>query len=306
MNLTSINLSKGRDHLTMPLLVKEDPLKRTYTKHDQLFKELSSTFFKEFLEAFFPDVHDHIDFQAIKALPDEVYTDLLKGSTRRLDIVVETKLKETDAIVIIHIEPQSYKQDEFHKRMYHYFSLLYYKYQKPIVPIAVFSYEDDWEVNRFTMEFPFFHVFIFNYLTLHLRKKNWRDYIREHNPAAAALLSKMGYTKEERVQVKREFLRMITRMKLDPARERLIYGFFESYLKLTTEEEGKLMAEVGKLSKESEEFIKNLPISYEEKGKEIGKKEVVIEMLREGVSIELISKVTHLDRKEIEELKKQL
>jgi len=175
----------------MPLLIKEDSPQPTYTKHDQLFKELINTFFEEFLEAFFPDVHDNIDFHAIKPLSEEVYTNVLKGSTRRLDIVVETTLKGTDVVVIVHIEPQSYKQDDFHERMYHYFSLLYNKYQKPIVPIAVFSYKESWEKNQYTMEFPFFHVLTFNYMTLHLRKKNWRDYIRSDNPAAAALLSKI-------------------------------------------------------------------------------------------------------------------
>ncbi|HLR52987.1 MAG TPA: hypothetical protein VK072_08965 [Candidatus Avamphibacillus sp.] len=38
----------------------------------------------------------------------------------------------------------------------------------------------------------------------------------------------MGYDEKERVQMKKEFLRMITRMELDPAKERLIYGFFGS------------------------------------------------------------------------------
>src|SRR5699024_4072333 len=80
------------------------------------------SFFKEFLEALFPDVPDHIDFHCMKPLRDEVYTDLLKGSTRRLDIVVETSLKGTDVLVIVHVEPQSYKQTDFHKRVYHYFS----------------------------------------------------------------------------------------------------------------------------------------------------------------------------------------
>lgn len=156
------------------------------------------------------------------------------------------------------------------------------------------------------MQFPFLHVLTFNYLTLHLKKKNWREYIRSDNPAAAALLSEMGYKEEDRVQVKKEFLRMMTRMQLDPARERLIYGFFETYLILTEEEEEQLMEEVGRLSKESEEFIKNLPISYEEKGKEIGKKEVALEMLKKELDPDLIVEVTQLDREEIEGLKKQL
>jgi len=109
---------------------------------------------------------------------------------------------------------------------------------------------------------------------------------------------------------------MITRMEIDPAKERLIYGFFETYLELTEEEERKLMAEVEKLP-EADEIMK-LPISYEEKGiqkgKEIGKKEgeaqgvkkVAIEMLRNGLEVELIAKVTHMDVEEIKKFKEYL
>lgn len=253
-----------------------------------------------------------------------MYTNLLEGSTRRLDIVVETTLKGTDVVVLVHVEPQSYDQADFHERMYHYFSLLYNKYQKPIVPIAVFSYEENGEKDQYKMEFPFFHVLTFNFMTLHLRKKkNWREYIQSNNPVAAALLSKMGYAEEERVQVKKEFLQMMTRMELDPANQRLIYGFFERYLKLTEQEEEKLMAEVEKLP--DAEKIMELPISYEErgirKGREEGKaegkaegkvegevegiKKVALEMLRKGASIDFIVEVTHMDVKEIKKLNEQ-
>jgi len=102
------------------------------------------------------------------------------------------------------------------------------------------------------------------------------------------------------VQVKKEFLRMITRMELDPAKERLIYGFFETCLKLTEKEEEKLMEEVEKLP-EADEIMK-LPISYEERGV----KKVALEMLRKGTSIDFIAEVTHMDVEEIKKLKEQL
>ncbi|MBM7600960.1 hypothetical protein JOC34_003381 [Virgibacillus halotolerans] len=292
----------------MPLapVVKVSP--SDYIRHDQLFKELIQTFFGEFLEVFFPEVYQIVDFQAIKPLSEEVFTDLIEGETRLLDIVTETKLKETDSIIIIHVEPQSTKQTYFHKRMYHYFSLLYHKYRKPIIPIAVFSYEGNWEKNQYTMEFPFIHVLTFNYLTLHLHKKNWRDYINSNNPAAAALLSKMGYTEEEKIQVKKEFLSMLVKMELDPAKQRLVYGFFESYLKLNEAEEEALMDEIKHLDEADQ--IMEIPISYEEKGiekgKEIGIKKVALEMLKKGSSIDYIVEVTNLEKVEIEELKKSL
>lgn len=296
----------------MPTLIKENPLESSYTKHDQLYKELIDTFFEEFLEVFFPDIHNNLNFQQIRPLSEEVYTSMTDGEARRLDIVIEAKLKETDVVVIVHIEPQSYKQTNFNERMYHYFSMLHNKYRKPIIPIAVLSYDDDWEENQYTLAFPFFHVITFNYLTLHLRKKNWRDYIGSDNPVAAALLSEMGYTKKERVQVKKEFLRMIVRMNLNPAKQRLIYGFFESYLKLTEVEEEQLMREIDKLPEANKIF--EIPISYEEKGKEIGKaigkeirtREIAIQMLEKNVDVDFIAEVTNLDIVEIEKLKQQL
>ncbi|MGM8365269.1 Rpn family recombination-promoting nuclease/putative transposase [Virgibacillus sp. W0181] len=246
-------------------------------------------------------VYKHVDFQHLTPISEEVFTDLHEGNTRRLDIVMETKLKDQNTLLIIHIEPQSYIQPDFHERMYHYFSMLYNKYRKPIVPIAVFSYDDKRDKsNTFNMTFPFFHVLRFNFLTLQLRQKNWRDFIKSNNPVAAALLSKMGYTEKEKAQVKFEFLRMMSRMELNQAKMRFINGFFERYLSLNEKEEATVMEKVSKSP--DMEKIMELPISYEEKGKEIGKKEVAASMLKEGFAIDDISKVTGLSHREIEKL----
>ena len=128
----------------------------------------------------------------------------------------------------------------------------------------------------------------------------------------------MGYTKEEKVQVKMEFLRTMVKMELNPARTRFITGFFEQYLTLDYEEAEKLTREISQ-SENPEEFTE-LPISWEERGIRKGieqgleqgllqgvekaKKEIILEMLKEGSSIEFIAKVTHLDPEEIEVLRK--
>ncbi|WP_067725885.1 RpnC/YadD family protein [Oceanobacillus damuensis] len=302
-------------------LVRDNSTKYTYTSHDQLFKELINNYFEEFLEAFFPDVHSNIDFTAIKPMSEEVYTDVLKGTARRLDIVIETKLQDEETIIIIHLEPQSYYENNFHERMYHYFSLLYNKYRKPILPIAIFSYDEKRnEKDKFIIDFPFFHVLTFNFLMLELRKKNWRAYIESTNPAAAALLSKMGYSQDEKVEVKKEFLKMIVRMELNPAESRFISGFFDIYLTLNEREEKQLMEEIQQM--ENAEEIFELSNSWERRGREegleegrqeglaIGKKEerrnIAMELLKEGLALELIVKVTHLTREEVEGLKGNL
>lgn len=245
----------------------------------------------------------------------KLYTDLIDGENRRVDIVIEAKLKGRETLIIIHVEPQSSYQKDFQQRMYHYFSLLYNKYRKPILPIAVFSYEDKHtEHDQFTIDFPFFHVLTFNFLMLELKKKNWREYLQSDNPVAAALLGKMGYNDDEKVQVKKEFLRMMVRMELNPADARFINDFFEQYLQLNEEEEKVLMKEINQ-SENVEEFF-TLSNSWEERGirkgiqqgleqgMEEAKKEVVLEMLMEGLPIDMIVKVTHLDKETVERLRK--
>ncbi|WP_342514795.1 hypothetical protein MKY34_08735 [Sporosarcina sp. FSL K6-1522] len=204
-----------------------------------------------------------------------------------------------------------------------YFSLLYNKYRKSILPIAIFSYDGKHtEYDQFTMEFSFFHVLTFNFLMLELKKKNWRDYIKSDNPVAAALFGKMGYRKEDKVQIKLEFLKMLVRMQLDPARTRFINDFFEQYLKLDDEEEEELMQEVNRLESEGEFKFTQLPNSWEERGVrkgiergiergieqgiEQGVTKVVLEMLKKGFTNDVIAEVTYLDQEKIEELRETL
>ncbi|MBB5175056.1 Rpn family recombination-promoting nuclease/putative transposase [Texcoconibacillus texcoconensis] len=295
--------------------------------HDRLFKELLMTYFEEFMLLFFPEAYEAIDFQEIRFLPEELYTDVTAGEKYRVDLLAETKLKGEDGLIIIHVEPQSYVQEAFSERMFIYFSRLYETYRRKILPIAIFSYDKiREEPATFEITFPFTNVLQFNFLTVQLKKKNWRDFIRSENPVAAALLSKMGYNESEKIEVKKEFLRMLVRMNIDAARQTLISGFFETYLQLTPEEEEKLLNEVKKMSNQEGEKVMELMVSYErrgmEKGMEIGKEEgkklgkgegkieerinIAKSMLKKEADENFITEVTGLSYEEIELLKKEL
>lgn len=150
--------------------------KTFYTKHDILFKRLLETFFAEFIEAFFPDLYQKIDFSSLQYLSEELVPHLHDENERRLDIVAEVKWKSTDALIVIHVEPQSYVQTDFNKRMFHYFSQLHRKVDKPIIPIAIFSYDDNWEIDEYKIIVDGIEVLQFSYLALHLRKINWQDF----------------------------------------------------------------------------------------------------------------------------------
>lgn len=271
--------------------------------HDRLFKELITTFFEEFLLLFFPHVHEHIDFQHVSFLSEELFTDVTAGEKYRVDLLVETKLKGEDSLIIVHIENQSYVQPSFPERMFIYFSRLFEKYRTNILPIAIFSYDfiRD-EPSSFTLQFPFLHVLQFQFLVVELRKQNWRDYIRSENPIATALLSKMGYNENERVELKKQFFRMLIRLNVDEAKQRLLIGFFETYVKLTEQEEKQFQNEVKKMGGKEGEQVMELIISYEQKGKIEGAKEKEREMIQKMVEKGMsITQIAHLlDRSEEE------
>lgn len=260
---------------------------------------------------FFPEAYEYIEFSQVTFLSEEVFTDVTVGEKKIVDLLVETKLKGEKGLIIVHVEPQSYKQAMFNERMFIYFSRLYEKYRRRILPIAIFSHDQAKdEASQFQLGFPFLEILIFNYFTVELRKKQWRDYIRQDNPIAAALISKMGYTTSERVEVKKEFLRMLVRLELDPARMQLITGFFETYLALTQEEEEILKREIQNINPQEGVRIVELMTSWEKKGKAEGKaegkQEVARNMLRKGLEEALVQEVTGLSKAEIEEIKNQI
>ncbi|GGP10970.1 transposase [Oceanobacillus neutriphilus] len=248
-----------------------------------------------------------------------IFPDYIKGRKKEIDVLAEVKLNHQDKILHIHTEAQSTHEADFPERMFLYFSYLYAKHRIPIQPIAVLSYnrKKD-EPTQFKIDTPTQEVLQFNFLQLHLIQKNWREYIESDNPAAAALLSQMGYEEHERVQVKMEFLRMVTRMKIDPAKMEFLYGYFETYLKLNKEEEAQMMDQMENLPEVEKDMVMQLPNSYYERGKEEGiqegkkegieegiekgKQEIVLKLLAREMPIDQIAEITELSKEDIKKL----
>lgn len=59
--------------------------------HDQLFKELLSTFFLEFLDLFLPELATTIAPGSVQFLPQEYFVDLTAGETKVIDLLVESQ-----------------------------------------------------------------------------------------------------------------------------------------------------------------------------------------------------------------------
>ena len=255
------------------------------TDHDRLFKELLSTFFIEFLELFLPEIAEQIDPTSIRFLQQEYFADLTSGEEKIVDLLVEVQQLGATAAFLIHLEAQSFSEANFARRIFFYFSILHQRYLQRIYPIVVFSFDkpDRQENNRYTVKFGDRTILDFNFEAIQLNRLNWRDYLNQQNPVAAALMAKMRIETSDRPKVKAECLRLLATLRLDPARTRLISGFVDTYLRLNTQEEQVFQSEVGKLETSEQEQIMQITTTWMEQGIEQGERSLVLRLLARRV-----------------------
>ncbi|MBD2043476.1 DUF4351 domain-containing protein [Microcoleus sp. FACHB-672] len=287
--------------------------------HDRLFKELLTTFFVEFIELFLPEVAAYLEGDSIEFIDKEVFTDVTAGEKYEADLVVKARFRGQESFFLIHLEHQARTEADFDQRMFRYFARLYEKFGLPVYPVALFSYETPArpEPNVHQVAFPNKVVLQFNYDVIQLNRLNWRDFLRQPNPVASALMAKMNIAPAERRQVKFECLRLLATLRLDPARMQLISGFIDTYLRLGAEEEKLLRDEIAKMEPVQQEEVMRIVTSWMEEGIEQGlqqgKHEATLSLIlrllprRIGtVSPELQARIQQLSLPQLEDLAEAL
>lgn len=229
--------------------------------HDQLFKKLLSTFFFEFIELFIPEVADYLEREPITFLQQEYFTDIITGERKIIDLLALVRFRGQETCFIIHVENQSSSEANFTRRMFFYFAKLHQEHLLPIYPVVVFSFDEPKreELKQYQVEFPNLKVLEFNFTAIQLNRLNWRDFLKQQNPVAAALMAKMQIAPEDRPRVKVECLRLLATLRLDPARTQLISGFVDTYLRLNATEERVFQSELDTmgLKEEHNQIVKN-------------------------------------------------
>jgi predicted transposase YdaD len=252
--------------------------------HDKLFKELLTTFFVEFLELFFPATLEYLDTDSIQFVDKELFTDVIQGEKNILDIVALAKFQSQDYSFLIHLENQASNAPEFNRRMFRYFCSLFLKYDRPIYPIVIFSYNSPKRLDKsnFVIDFPDKQVLDFDYEIIQLNRLDWRDFLKQKNPVAAALMAKMKIEPKDRPTVKAQCLRLLVTLKLDRAKMQLISGFVDTYLRLNSSEETIFQSQLSTMELQEQEQIMEITTSWEQKGIVKGRQEGRQEGQKEG------------------------
>ncbi len=283
--------------------------------HDRLFKELLTTFFVEFVELFLPEVSSYLERQSVKFLDKEVFTDVTSGDRYEADLVVKAQFRGQESFFLIHTEHQARAEANFSQRMFRYFARLYEKFALPVYPVVLFSYDAPRrpEPTSHRVEFPDKVVLEFNYSVIQLNRLNWRDFLRQQNPVASALMAKMNIAPEDRPRVKSECLRLLATLRLDPARMQLISGFIDTYLRLNLEEEEIFRAEINRFEPVEQEVVMEIVTSWMEQGLQQGRQEgeltVILRQLTRRIGTvepELQERIRQLSLAQLEDLAEAL
>jgi predicted transposase/invertase (TIGR01784 family) len=153
-------------------------------------------------------------------------------------------------------------------------------------------------------------VLEFNFKAIQLNRLNWRDFLNQPNPVAAALMAKMRIEPQDRPKVKAECLRLLVTLKLNPAKTALISQFVDSYLRLNATEEQMFQTEIDTMGLAEKEAIMQATTSWEEKGIEKGieqeRQSMALKMLQEGATLEFVTKVTGYPIAQLQDLQAQV
>jgi hypothetical protein len=196
-----------------------------------------------------------------------------------MDIVALAQFQGQDYSFLVHIENESSSKTDFNQRLFRYFCSLFLRYNRPIYPIVVFSYDSPQRPDKsdFVIDFPDKQVLKFDYEIVQLNRLNWRDFLQQKNPVAAALIAKMKIDPLERPTVKAQCLRLLVTLKLDPAKMQLISGFVDTYLRLSPSEEAIFQSELSTMETGEQEQIMQITTSWKEEGRFEGRAEGRVE-----------------------------
>ena len=213
-------------------------------------------------------------------LDKEVFTDITQGQRYESDIVVKARFQGQEAFFLLLVENQSTPQSGFPKRMFTYFARFHEKFDLPVYPVVIYSFDRPLRRQPATYQvgFPGFVVNRFQFRVIQLNRLRWRDYVATPNPAATALMSKMQIAQRDRVRVRLQCLRLIATLRLDPARSQLIAGFVRTYLQMTRLELAELQQEVGLLPREEQNTMITLTNEWIETGQVTAQRALILRL----------------------------
>ncbi len=305
--------------------------KKRPSKYDAAWKNFIKKHFKDFLEFFFPDIHNDIDFARKPEFLDKELSTIepdSKMGDRSADLLARVFLKSGDPkliCVLIHVEVQGQKEPHFMRRIFVYYYRIFDRLWEEGTGIISLAILTDADENYLPAEYNFSRWGFEHRLKIPMVKlidyKN-KEELQEKleksaNPMAIVVkvhLKSLEVKKlddDTKYNIKRELVRELYKHGYDRDEIRQLFYFIGLVVRLPIELEKKLLQEVIKIEEEyNMQYVTIWEREAKKEGKKLGEKrgeekarlETARELVRYGVDIDIISKSTGLSREELEKL----
>ncbi len=288
-------------------------------KYDSAWKEVIEKLFQQFLEFFFPALHDAIDFsKKIEFLdtgmrPINPFSDM---GDRASDVLVKVRLKTGEysyIFIFIHLEIQSQPLADFMKKMYIYNYRTFDKRIEtdvPVISAAIFTdANENYRPDEYVVKFGGFElrmkIPIVKILDYKLKEELREKLENSTNPMALVVKAQLkslevnqadGNTK---LNVAKELIRECYKQGYPKKTIHTLVKFIEWVIRFPKTLEKRLKQEINKIE---EEFKMPYLASWERSAKKEEKLETAKRMLLNDFSVEQVMTATGLTEKQVKAL----
>ena len=217
--------------------------------YDKRFKALLTMFFREFMELFFPEFAERIDWRhPPEFLDKELESIVIESGPKTVDLLVKVRSLEpprsssAERLCLIHFEVEGRRSREaLGKRIGHYINRIDEKFDLPVVPIAVYlKVAGDgigWQTRDLTC---WGHTIVsYHFPYIGLPGLDGVRYAETSNPIALALTGLMNVSHADRARIKGEALQRVEKQKFDARQRALLLDSIDAFTVLDTQQKAE-------------------------------------------------------------------
>ncbi len=224
------------------------------TEYDSLWKQILQLYFEEFMQFFFPQAHQEIDWTQQPEFLDkelqQVVRDAELGKRFADKLVKVYRVGGQESWILAHIEVQSQEETDFARRMFVYNYRIFDLYNRSVASCAVLGDENiNWRPSQFGYELFGCRV-NFQFPVVKLVDYNQRQSKLEanRNPFATVVMAHLAavQTRSDRSQRKQQKLALVRRLyEQGLGRSDIInlFGFIDWVMTLPTQLEAEFWQE---------------------------------------------------------------
>ena len=262
-------------------------------EYDSPWKEIIELYFPEFMRFFFPQAYAEIDwFRPYTFLDKELQKIIREAETgnRRVDKLVKVFLKDgRETWLLLHIEIQGQRDNDFEERIYIYHYRIFDRYKKEVVSVAILTDDNpNWRPGSYSygrwgckasLDFPI----------IKLLDYNQDELAASDNPFGIVVLAhlRMLATKrkpQERYAAKLTLAKMLYQRGYTRQNILELFRFIDWIMTLPHELAQQFKTELHELEEETHmQYVTSIERLAIEEGREKGLREGIEEGIKEGL-----------------------